>query len=144
METLLHNPLLPRAPSLSAEVEEGNTEYKFKLTGLNSDTLTHRTTQLNWRLNEGGGEAFYKIGVEDNGNPLGISEEEMAESVVNLEQMGREVGCSVKVNRLMRGIQGIIAEVVMRRRHRLTVSPEQVNNLIFVFLVDLESTYSHT
>lgn len=124
---MVRYPNLENAPLLSAEVEEGNTEYKFKLTGISPDILIHRTTQLNWRLNEGDGEAIYKVGVEDNGNPLGISEEEMNESIDNLEQMAKLVGnCSVTVTALLQGIQGLIAEVVMRRSHRQSVSPEQV------------------
>ena len=116
------------ASSLSAEVEEGNIEYKFKLTGLSQDILIHRTTQLNWRLNEGVGEAIYKVGVEDNGNPLGIVEEEMTESIANLERMAKLVGCSMTVLRLLRGksAQGLIAEVRMRRSYRQSVNPEQV------------------
>jgi len=125
---------LELAPSLSAEVEEGNTEYKFKLTGVTHETLIHRTTQLNWRLNEGAGEAIYKVGVEDNGNPFGISEEDMTESIANLEKMAEVVGCNMTVLRLLRGKQAssLIAEVMMRRSHRQSVNPEQVILLLIL------------
>ena len=33
---------LQRAQPLAAEVEEGNQEYKFKLTNLSEETLQHR------------------------------------------------------------------------------------------------------
>lgn len=61
------------ASLLSAEIEEGNTEYKYKLTELNEEQFMHRVTQLNWRLNEGNDVAIYEIGVEDDGNPLGTA-----------------------------------------------------------------------
>ena len=48
---------LRKAEMLAAEIEEGNNEYKFKLTNLSEDQFTHRITQLNWRLNEGNDEA---------------------------------------------------------------------------------------
>ena len=35
------------------------------------------TTQMKFRIEEGNGECYYEIGVEDNGNPLGISKEEL-------------------------------------------------------------------
>ena len=57
---MLHqtDPVLKKGERLAAEVEEGNREYKFKLTGLSDSQLTHRITQLNWRLNEGNGEGI--------------------------------------------------------------------------------------
>jgi GTPase len=62
---------LPKANVLNPEIEQGNTEYKYKLTNLIEEQLKHRITQLNWRLNEGHDIAVYQIGVEDDGNPLG-------------------------------------------------------------------------
>ena len=34
-------------------------------------------TQMKWRLKEGGGEAIYEIGVEDNGTLTGLTKEEL-------------------------------------------------------------------
>ena len=41
------------------EIEEGNIEYKRKLTMTNIDRFDTLITQMNWRLNEGNGEAIY-------------------------------------------------------------------------------------
>lgn len=49
-----------------------------------TDRLKHLTTQLHWRLNEGKGIAFYEVGVRDNGEPVGITEEVMVQSVRTL------------------------------------------------------------
>lgn len=118
---------IEKAEHLAPEIEEGNREYKFKLTDLTDDQLTHRITQLNWRLNEGNDEAFYLIGVEDNGNQLGLSDEDLQESLKNLQFIADQVGCDMVVRRLFAGEQGTTAEVHMRRRERVTVDVVQVN-----------------
>lgn len=55
------------------EDDHGNREYKLKLVNPSVDRIEHLTTQMKFRLAEGNGEAFYEIGLEDNGNPLGLS-----------------------------------------------------------------------
>ena len=118
---------IQKAERLAPEVEEGNREYKFKLTDLTDDQLTHRITQLNWRLNEGNDEAFYLIGVEDNGNQLGLNESDLQESLRNLQFIADQVGCEMTVRQLFAGEQGTTAEVHMRRKQRITVDVVQVN-----------------
>lgn len=59
----------------------GNIEYKLTLYERENERIRHLTTQLNFRLNEGKGQAIYKIGVEDNGNPLGLSDEHLKGSL---------------------------------------------------------------
>ena len=44
---------------------------------------------MKWRLQEGQGEAFYEIGVEDNGIFAGLTDEEMAASLETLDQMAK-------------------------------------------------------
>ena len=39
--------------------------------------LEELTSQLKFRLQEGKGECFYMIGLEDNGNNLGLNDEEL-------------------------------------------------------------------
>lgn len=54
--------------------------------------ITHLTTQMNYRLQEGNGVAHYKIGVEDSGfityiifrKPLGLNENDMLDSLRTL------------------------------------------------------------
>lgn len=57
--------------------ELGNIEYKLKLINPSSDRVDQLTTQMKFRLAEGFGEAYYRIGVEDNGRPTGLSKEDM-------------------------------------------------------------------
>jgi GTPase len=115
------------AIQLAAEVEEGNHEYKFKLSNLSESQVNHRISQLQWRLNEGSDEAYYHIGVEDDGNPLGLSEEDMRESLKTLQYMAEKADCDMVVSQLFAGEQGFTAEVIMRRRKRLTLDTNQLN-----------------
>ena len=117
---------LRKAEMLTAEIEEGNNEYKFKLTNLSEDQFTHRITQLNWRLNEGNDEAVYEIGVEDDGNPLGLSSDDLNESLLNLKRMADMVGCCMNVQQFLKGEVGITAKVLLKRTERLRVTPVQV------------------
>lgn len=59
------------------EDDEGNTEYKLKLVKPTDDRLDHLATQMKFRIKEGFGDAYYRIGVEDNGKPTGLDREEM-------------------------------------------------------------------
>lgn len=116
------------ASQLAAEVEQGNHEYKFKLSNMTQAQVNHRISQLQWRLNEGGGnEAVYHIGVEDDGHPLGLTEQEMQESLLTLQYMAEKADCEMIVKQLFAGEQGITAEVLMRRRERfLTLDAHQL------------------
>jgi hypothetical protein len=49
------------------EVEEGNIEYKRFFENITLHKLAHLTAQMNWRINEGNGEAHYYLGICDNG-----------------------------------------------------------------------------
>ncbi len=59
----------------------GKIEYKLTLMGKDKKRIQHLTTQLNFRLNNGKGQAIYRIGVEDKGNPLGINHEHLKGSL---------------------------------------------------------------
>lgn len=58
--------------SFEKEDDEGNIEYKLKLIKPTDDRIDHLTTQMKFRILEGSGEAYYRIGVEDNGKSIGL------------------------------------------------------------------------
>lgn len=68
-------------------MEVGNVEYKLKLINPTDYRIEHLVTQMKWRLNEGGGEAIYEIGVADNGEMTGLTEDEMSASMKTLNTM---------------------------------------------------------
>ncbi len=84
--------------SLPPENDMGNEEYKWKLVDLTEQQLNHRVTQLQYRLNEGNGEAIYRIGYLDNGEAKGITEEEMYESIETMRKVVASLSsCSMEV-----------------------------------------------
>ena len=59
--------------SIKPENDNGNTEYKLKFDHPTLNRVDHLTGQMIFRLNEGFGNAVYKIGVMDNGEVYGIN-----------------------------------------------------------------------
>ncbi|KAL5504595.1 hypothetical protein ACEPAH_7258 [Sanghuangporus vaninii] len=84
-------------PKLVPEVEEGNVEYKLRLLNPSTERFTRLITQLKWRLLEGGGQAYYELGVADSGQLVGLSRTHLEQSLQTLEEMAGEIGASVIV-----------------------------------------------
>jgi GTPase len=107
--------------SLPPEIEEGNIEYKLKLTGITPDRLEHLTTQMKWRLAEGNGEAIYEIGIADNGTMIGLSSSELSLSVTALESMASQLKATCTIVRKQVVTQAdnserFVVEVLVRKR----------------------------
>eukprot|EP00056_Hartaetosiga_gracilis_P013225 m.216809 g.216809 ORF g.216809 m.216809 type:complete len:596 (-) comp13810_c0_seq5:2845-4632(-) len=102
---------------LPSEPQEGNIEYKLKLIDPTPERLVHLTTQMKWRLAEGGGEAIYQIGVGDDGSLHGLSVDELQLSLHTLATMAERVGATFTLLRRSPSIDGKshIAEVHVRR-----------------------------
>lgn len=94
------------APDLPPEDDNGNTEYKLKLCGLSMYKVKKRTTQMAFRLTEGKGEAFYEVGVHDNGELIGISYEDCAETVLVLFHISNVLQAKLEVLLVRLGIEG--------------------------------------
>lgn len=96
--TPTHNEISRRGiPQLVPENEEGNVEYKLHLLSPSPSRFTRLVTQLKWRLLEGGGQAYYELGVADSGVLIGLGKREMEETLGTLEEMAGEIGASVIV-----------------------------------------------
>ncbi|EPQ51616.1 hypothetical protein GLOTRDRAFT_140992 [Gloeophyllum trabeum ATCC 11539] len=80
---------------LAPEAEDGNVEYKLQLLSPSPARFARLVTQLKWRLLEGGGQAYYEIGVADSGALIGLSRVQLEESIQTLEEMAGEIGASV-------------------------------------------------
>jgi GTPase len=92
-------PLQPK-PKYEIEYDYGNIEYKLKLCDVDINRIEELTTQMKFRLEEGNGDCYYEIGVEDNGNPLGISKDELEISVNILALIATNLHCNVKIVKL--------------------------------------------
>jgi elongation factor 1-alpha len=101
------------------EYDYGNKEYKLKLCDVREERLEGLVTQMKFRLEEGGGECFYEIGVEDNGNPLGLTKEELETSVCTLKKVVEKLDATATVTKLHKGKKGLIAEVMIKRREEV-------------------------
>eukprot|EP00927_Polykrikos_kofoidii_P069187 TRINITY_DN64573_c0_g1_i1.p1 TRINITY_DN64573_c0_g1~~TRINITY_DN64573_c0_g1_i1.p1 ORF type:complete len:234 (-),score=46.75 TRINITY_DN64573_c0_g1_i1:125-826(-) len=68
---------------LPKEIDTGCVEYKSQLSakhGMRS-RVQRLATQMRFRVSEGGGRAFYLIGVSDSGNPAGLARKEHADTI---------------------------------------------------------------
>lgn len=77
----LSDKYIPKQPK---ENYYGNREYKYKMTNIDSSKLEKRATQCLFRITEGNGNACYFIGLDDNGNILGINMDDLIETLNNL------------------------------------------------------------
>jgi hypothetical protein len=76
---------------------QGNVEYKLQLLTPSPARFARLVTQLKWRLLEGGGQAYYELGVADSGTLVGLPRQQLEESLETLEMMAGEIGASVIV-----------------------------------------------
>ncbi|MFM7859030.1 MAG: hypothetical protein ACKO96_45685, partial [Flammeovirgaceae bacterium] len=98
---------------LPPEQYYGNLEYKLKLVHTNKDRIEGLTTQMKFRLQEGQGECFYMIGVEDNGNPLGLSDDELKQSLDTLKTISEKLGAKFCILKEHQGKKGKFAEIMI-------------------------------
>src|SRR3989338_5742316 len=72
-------------------------------------------SQLKYRLYEGQGEAIYELGVADDGTLTGLSENELKDSILQLERMCKELyaECSLVCRR--KGSDGYVAQMLVRK-----------------------------
>ena len=69
---------------MNPEQDDGNIEYKLKLISKSDERIQELITQMRFRCMEGNGECFYNLGVEDDGNLVGITNEEYEETIRTL------------------------------------------------------------
>ena len=110
--------LLEKCPNLEQEDDEGNCEYKWRLVDPTPERFERLVTQMQFRLNEGGTEAIYEIGVEDNGNPKGLSDADLKKSLATLDRMAAACNADAQVLRTRAGCDpgSKVAELLVRRK----------------------------
>lgn len=80
---------------LPSENFYGNIEYKRILKPKNKLRYIQLGTQMNWRLNEGNGIAYYYIGVDDDGKIVNISNEDWNKSIINLKKIINKIDAKI-------------------------------------------------
>ena len=73
---------------------------------------------MKFRVKEGCGEAYYRIGVEDNGKPLGLEKSDMYESLKTICYLASKIHTDVIVLRVSEGLKGLIVELMIRQVHK--------------------------
>lgn len=118
-ESKSQNDLTDITTPIGREKDWGNREYKLRLVDLTSARQKELITQMAFRLAEGKGKAYYMIGISDDGHPVGISSENMEESIMNLEKMSLEIGAKIVVLRKEAILTGsFVAEIMVSKRER--------------------------
>jgi len=82
------------------ESETGPVEYKLRVD--DPHKIEKIASQMKYRLNEGGGEAWYELGVTDDGELIGIPPEIAMKSIENLRKAASLIPASLKVIRKIR------------------------------------------
>ena len=76
---------------LNPEVEFGNIEYKKELL-INTDHKINKLgTQMLYRLYQGSGYVIYYLGVADNGDIVGLSENDLTKSFELLQKVSNKI-----------------------------------------------------
>jgi len=66
---------------MEPEIEEGNIEYKRKLSMNNISRFSSLITQMKWRATEGNGEAQYYLGIQDDGQIYQFKDDEENDTI---------------------------------------------------------------
>lgn len=82
---------------MEPEIEDGNVEYKLKLDKSSDDRIKELITQMRYRCEQGEGECFYNLGVEDNGALFGLTDEEYEETIKILNIVAEKNNYSVQI-----------------------------------------------
>ncbi|KAJ6463421.1 hypothetical protein C8R45DRAFT_940377 [Mycena sanguinolenta] len=128
-------PFVAAIPKLVPEQDDGNVEYKLQLLSPSPARFARLVTQMKWRLLEGGGQAYYELGVADSGMLVGLPRAELEQSLETLDAMAGEIGASVIVVKEIEvpaAMAGLVATQTdswngkrARRRQALTMGSEE-------------------
>ena len=110
---------------MGPEREDGNQEYKLKLDPQSEERIAKLITQLNYRLNEGGGEAFYELGISDDGLPVGLTEDEARRTFEVMDRIVGSLGARYMVVRREKASRGYVYELLIRKT--VDVPPIQIS-----------------
>jgi GTPase len=136
---ILNNISIDSNNNLPAENDSGSIEYKYKLVGKSAERLLHLTTQMNYRIEEGGGECCYEIGILDNGLALGLNDSEFKESIETIQSMAKQLNCHTEILRVATGVQGKVAEILVRKQLRSLNNDGELCNIRIALIGTLNS-----
>lgn len=89
-------------------------------------TVNSLTTQMKLRLREGYGQCIYQIGVEENGIPVGLSEEELKISIASLTEIAESISAKISCFNFFKGKQGTVAELLIKQISRICANQLEI------------------
>ena len=97
------------------QLDYGNIQYNLDLSKNSKIDWEILINQMSFRLEEGNGECFYELGLSDLGEKIGLSEEDLKQSVENLERVAFKLEANMQIIKFYRGKSGLVAEIVIRK-----------------------------
>lgn len=91
---------------MEPEDDNGNIEYKWKLTEVSMLKVDNLMGQMGTRLRNGRGTCFYQVGVMDNGQVLGITDEECLETLIVLYHVSQRLDAEMSMVKMRIGMEG--------------------------------------
>ena len=79
------------------EEDDGNLEYKLKLLDNSESRIKRLASQMRFRCNEGNGECFYNLGVEDDGKLVGLTKSEYDSTIECIQKAATINSYSISV-----------------------------------------------
>ncbi|KAK7205452.1 hypothetical protein BZA70DRAFT_158920 [Myxozyma melibiosi] len=123
----------------------GAIEYKLHMVNPSPSRLAQLTTQLQWRLTQGQGQAIYEIGVSDDGTLVGLLDPEIYASLHTLKRMAGAVEAWFKVVRVIpiHAREAVDSPTARTRRrvvevHVFKIAPEK--DVVRVFFIGGSNT----
>eukprot|EP01084_Bolivina_argentea_P126846 224492_1 len=104
---------LKLSENLGKEDDDGFIEFKWKLICPLPERIQHLVTQMRYRINEGNGKCIYQIGVEDNGNPKGLSDVELNETIKTIYRLNKQLNGNIEISAIKRGLEGKVATLTV-------------------------------
>ena len=105
--------------NITKKGERRNIEFKESLKKdyhLQKDRKQRLASQMKYRMERGSGEAIYFIGVDDDGNLQGLSDEKMEESLFVLKSISEEINSTILKVEKYPGNNGDVARVFIGKK----------------------------
>ena len=105
--------------NITKKGERRNIEFKESLKKdyhLQKERKQRLASQMKYRMERGSGEAIYFIGVDDDGNLLGLSDEKIEESLFVLKSISEEINANILKVEKYPGDNGQIARVFIGKK----------------------------
>lgn len=100
---------------LPRENEVGKIEYKLILSDVSEERLQELATQMKYRIEEGGGEAIYIIGVDNEGEVIGLNKEDLENSIFVLDRIAKIINANIVHKRIIEVKKSkFVAELLIR------------------------------